>query len=431
VKGLGRLGRSFLMAALATVLLPVTGAQATPALNPTFGVEGIARSTFPTPSPRWETAGLGTLLLAAGPSEAQAVFARGRLARFVDGRLDRAFGEAGFVGLPQPEGLTLAPVALSIDEDGRLVVFGTATDEAAPYAIFNAYMQAGVKPSLAFVARFLPNGQLDGSFGGGDGIVLSDFGLPMEGQRATAGASDGYVDADGIFYLVVGANETRPCHLCHTSIGFLPHLLVELSPDGRVVTTSKYEEPDFDPRLPGLPESAEQVVRDPRGRIVVLGEPVYRHNRDIGRRIWRYRADGTLDKSFRGGSSLLRMRPGTDNPRLNYGTNPDLQVVPASDGIFLVGTFQRPKKPGPPNRRERPIRGLMVMRLRDDGGLSRRFGKDGVSVTRFGPRRSTYFKRSAVLAPQGRLLVAGETIHSGRADGKPVELVLVELKATP
>lgn len=101
-----------------------------------------------------------------------------------DGQPDPAFGIAGVVNTPIPG----SPAArgqvadVLVQPDGRIVAAGAGRDEVAP---------AKFDPKFAAV-RYLPDGELDKSFGGGTGIFSQQIGPgENEGARRIALAPNG------------------------------------------------------------------------------------------------------------------------------------------------------------------------------------------------------------------------------------------------
>ena len=99
-----------------------------------------------------------------------------------DGTLDPSFGDDGIVHTTFEHGPSLA-LAVALQPDGRLVVAGYAGRDAGPYGGLTVHMA---------VATYLPDGQLDPSFGGGDGKKV----VPTEGE-----AFDAHVNPDGTILL--------------------------------------------------------------------------------------------------------------------------------------------------------------------------------------------------------------------------------------
>jgi len=95
-----------------------------------------------------------------------------------DGRLDLSFGQGGIVVPPVPPGGEFEIAGLAVDSQDRLIVAGTALPPAGdpfdPF-LFGPGFETG--PKKARVARYLPSGVPDPTFGDG-GVVETDLGLP-------------------------------------------------------------------------------------------------------------------------------------------------------------------------------------------------------------------------------------------------------------
>jgi uncharacterized delta-60 repeat protein len=310
------------------------------------------------------------------------------------GRIDRGFGDGGSVRLgdsskPGPAWIE----SIAADSRGRLVVA--------------AHYRDGRDRTVVLVARFTPDGRPDPSFGGGDGIVVTDFGLPavkegpnelpprtpinsfvqsvavdssdrivLTGERAGAtywfknhmygrfeiyvgrltatGEADPTFSEDGVLTLpgyeeigeaVVGAGGD----LYFSAGGYT---LVHLRADG-----------EFDP---GFGENGARRIRkwtvnnsialDGAGNLLLS---VGLRGSGLGIGVKRLYPDGSLDRGFgRGGTALVRRR--------GYGYG-----LLASDprGGILVGASS-----GHPAPRSA---GLMLARLRPDGSPDRGFGRGG------------------------------------------------------
>ena len=100
------------------------------------------------------------------------------LARYhADGSLDTSFGAGGRVVTDVQAGFADAIVDADVLPDGRVVVTGT-TGRQPWYAFGNG--------NDFVVARYHADGSLDPTFGGGDGIVITDLGGMLGGSGADA-----------------------------------------------------------------------------------------------------------------------------------------------------------------------------------------------------------------------------------------------------
>jgi uncharacterized delta-60 repeat protein len=218
-------------------------------------------------------------IVAAGNSGDRAVLAR----YLPDGRPDSSFGREG--SLVVGAGL-ISAWALAVDDDGRLVVAGQGGVVGGPYDVA--------------VARFLPDGSPDASFGG-DGVVTTDFGSTGERAAAVTLQPDGSVVAAGSsgasFALVRYLADGRPdpgfgrdgLVTAGPGIGAGQALVAE--PDGRLVLAGAEVTPSRGRQVavghyrpdgglealvttdvvPDRPEEAWAAVRQADGKLVVAG----------------------------------------------------------------------------------------------------------------------------------------------------------------
>jgi uncharacterized delta-60 repeat protein len=119
------------------------------------------------------------------------------------GRPDPGFGTEGTVTPPALEGGTFQMRGAAVDGQGRIVVVGTSTPAQPPGKALPFHLNWAIEEpheaahSDARILRYLPNGQLDPSFGQG-GIVETDFGLPTPEYEGVKIASAPAVEATGV-----------------------------------------------------------------------------------------------------------------------------------------------------------------------------------------------------------------------------------------
>lgn len=99
-----------------------------------------------------------------------------------DGSVDETFGDNGFI-LTDLAGLNESIYNIGVDVDGNILVNGNAIDEFGQESFF--------------LARYLPNGSPDLSFGI-DGLVFSNFGNPTEHADAFVFLPDGKILVGGL-----------------------------------------------------------------------------------------------------------------------------------------------------------------------------------------------------------------------------------------
>jgi uncharacterized delta-60 repeat protein len=370
--------------------------------------------------------------LAEAPDGGIVVAAETEMARYLaDGELDPGFGEGGLAHIGLPGRLRFALGDLGVDPAGRPVVIGTAR---------------GGRASFATVLRYQRDGELDPSFGGGDGIVITNFGLPpAPGRRAAAAtATLGAVDKQGRVTLIAGAVQRAPACGGRPRSAQRDRLIVRLTPEGTPDTTfgdgsvgrlgplETVESMVLDGGgavLAGTPHqscgsgqhlavirvrtdgsvnrrfgergsrrltgSAAALALDGRGRIVLLCKPRQLSLNKSVTKIARLLPDGRFDPSFSSWHALEFEGPLWRLHAL---------AVDARERPLLVGTLIHPLSP----RNHAPFhRWFAAMPLSKSGDEERGFGWLGwLAITRFDPR-SDLAASEALVDGENRLVIAG------------------------
>ncbi|MFL5738500.1 MAG: hypothetical protein ACJ76P_14405 [Actinomycetota bacterium] len=241
---------------------------------------------------------------------------RGELA---DGTLDPTFGSGGTMAPPLSEAR-----AVAIQPNGRIVVAGATSQNRFG------------------IARYLPDGSVDTSFGGGDGEAVVWFKVPPNG--CTGGFNDVVLQPDArIVATGVACGEVGVAR-------FLPDATPDSSfgQNGTVRTAVSKS---------GGRAEANAVTLQSDGRIVVAGaQPGPVSNPAL----IRYNVDGTLDTTFHGDGTLVSNVPGSA-----YATD---VKVDALGRIWIAGIEQiGAGEPAP-----------MVARYLPRGRLDPSFGNTGV-----------------------------------------------------
>lgn len=420
--------------AFVAALIGPLGAQAkTNDLDEGFG-EGGRAATAADLGGSWRNA---EVRLATGPEGSTVVASDRQLIRYLpDGQLDPGFGEGGKVTLEEVEGLPFTFGDVTIDGEGRVVAFGTAVDPNTSFMIPFYFAGGLVHPTFVVVLRYDATGRLDPSFGAGDGVVRTDFGLPpnLHAERGSppplVRLVAGAVDSQERPVLVAALEELAP--VVHSSVliwssSVVARLTATGAPDptfggGGVIVLSSDQNrglaigPDSEPLLVwGDPLSATQVTRlrgdgtadgnygtagmrtirggggaavlDRFGRLLVLDRP--------GKgpvHVLRLEPDGSLDRTF-GRDGRATVRPPGKGAALSA------IAVDARGRALVVGTRMRPGRLLTP-RFVQPREFFIVGRLRAAGQTDRRFGHQGWISTGFG-RHSKIAAPQEVLAPQG------------------------------
>ncbi|WP_405851292.1 calcium-binding protein [Streptomyces sp. NBC_00090] len=396
-------------AAALVLALPGTALAAPGDLDPTFGAGGRVTTYFPGYAEGRDIARQPDgKLVVAGLSEGG--FA---LARYLPGGgLDPAFGTGGMVTSDFGGGAHVANAVAVQPADGKIVVAGTTevvAEEGGGCCFFS-------------VARYLPNGTLDASFGEGGLVRIEEFGASADGADVAV-QSDGRIIAAG-----KGGGG-----------GFA---LVRLDTDGNLDTSLGGDGAVVAGFTPGSPQDAGGIARSmalqPDGRIVSVG---YVGNTafDIG--VARYLPDGSLDPTFSGdgmvsadfggtefgnavavqpdgkivaagsgGAGFALLRYNADgSPDSGFGTVGRTSVgFPGGGGVPYAMALQQGGKivlagrADDPNSAEANDFGLA--RFHSNGAVDTGFGGDGFVVTGFGDFEEA---RGVLVQPDGKIVAAG------------------------
>jgi uncharacterized delta-60 repeat protein len=284
-----------------------------------------------------------------------------RPASAAPGSLDRTFSRNGIQTAFRAGG---SAEAVAIDGQGRILVAGEAVDGSHDIA----------------VARLLPGGRLDRSFGG-DGQVRIDL-----------GGSDRALDvaaAPGGKIVVVGERTSA-----RRSSWFVIRLRSggardrTFGGDGVVFT-------DLGRRFQG----ADAVAMQSKGRILVGGS--ISNGTTETWAFARYRSGGARDRSFGGdGRVVLSLSVSAEEVQ-------DLAVT--GTGIVAAGYAER-----------RFLPRFAVAKLHLDGTRARGFGNRGVRLVDLGPGGDAAF--GLAVQPDGKPVLAGYASAGGRTDWGVVRL---------
>ena len=207
------------------------------------------------------------------------------------------------------------PYAVVLQPDGKVVLGGYTNNGGGPGVLFGA-------DNLA-LARYMPNGLLDPSFGQG-GKVVFDGGALDERILALALAPDGSLLAGGY------TNGERRSDL----------LLAHLRTDGQLDRTFGNTGKGFSINDLGThSERIASLVLQPDGRIVAGGQTAEADNADFA--VFRYEPRGRFDKSFgRGGVATFDFQGREDRVHA-LALQPDGKIVAVgqSEADFALVRF--------------------------------------------------------------------------------------------
>jgi uncharacterized delta-60 repeat protein len=249
----------------------------------------------------------------------------------------------------------------AIDREGSLSVIVSVGE-------FITHFRSELAMVPKLVVRLTPAGELDGSFGGGDGVV-AETGLGALGDLAQ--------DQNNAL-LVSGLPENH-------KKGELPsEALIRLAPDGSIDQSfGRMGAP-----APLFAPPFSDLAVDPLGRIVALGR----------RGVMRLRPSGKRDRLF-GNRGTVAMRLPGESSLSSLAVEPSSRILLAGTQVIRNGSTSGP-------RVNRYRRSFTVIRLSSRGRPDRRFGHGGWVSTRFGTGSSA-IGEDAFVDSSGRLVVGG------------------------
>lgn len=275
----------------------------------------------------------------------------------VDGTLDPSFGNGGRLVMAFGTAISAAN-ALVIQSDGRIVITGTAYD--------------GTNYST-LVARFLPNGLLDSSFGNG-GSVITSIGTNSSTPSCITLQEDGKI----LVAAQANMNGNDFAILRYTTNGALD---ASWNGTGKLLTVIGSG---------GDLMSAIAVQLD--GKVIVSG------GSEIGAAKFsmiRCASNGALDNSF-GSLGRVATEIGSGTQDIGYGMvlQPDQKIVLAgADAVPPVNQYQ-----------------VALLRYNPNGTLDPTFGNNGAAIAQIGVGNS--YAQSLARQTDGKL-VAGCRIQNG------------------
>lgn len=305
------------------------------------------------------------------------------LVRFTaTGRRDASFGTDGLATASTftSSSALVQARALAIQQDGKILVGGSSRPEAS-----------GPSPagSDMAVARYLPDGELDPSFGDQGRLEIRTSDL-NDAAAAIEVSSNGDI--------VIAGNATDP------ERGVTTPVVARLRPDGALDSTFQAGGAPIDARggigLVRVDDTAvlTSISLDTKGRIAIGG---YLERRSSGTDFFaaRLTPEGARDSGFgSGGVAFTRVAPGSRND-LAFALATD-----RADRITLVGATL-----GARGERDR----FALARFASSGALDQTFGSGGRRTVRFRDRNA--WAREVAFQHDGRLVVVGSgPVRGGR-----------------
>ena len=283
------------------------------------------------------------------------------------GDLDRTFSGDGWVRTYEIFGYSKGffpkgAEDVAIQPDGKILAVSELQDG-------NSHWWFGVH-------RWLPNGDLDRSFGSG-GWVANDLGaFPMPHTVS--------LQADGKI-LVGGQVECPGLQLCFGIVRYNPNGSIDQTFGVSGVARATF---------PGARCACDlrDLAVQRNGRIVAVGWRLRGGDAQDDQllAVARFLPDGRLDRSF--------SRDGRLSFDFGYGDDFGAAVEVQQDGRIVVG--------GMAQYRYRTENDFVVVRLRENGALDRTFSRDGIRSVNFAGRRYDHVN-GLDLQPDGRIVAAG------------------------
>jgi len=426
---------------LMAVALPSRVLASSGQLDRSFGSRGRVVADIEFGNPRfWYAVKVRALHL---PDDGILVAGNNLMLRYLsDGRLNKRFGEGGVLRVDTVEGQEFELSGLAIDSEGRIIVAGTSLGPP------------GAQKAAVF--RFTSSGVLDPSFGGGDGSVVTDFGVqPLpNGSMEHAPLLVTGVAVDGSDRVVLSGAAIRAHFSCTEEGGFVGRLTAAGSVDPSFGANGVIL---YDA---SILHSAEGLVLDRSGAPFFFGRDGYCHGdgSPSPNLINRRDTNGLPDNGFgqegqvvvseyprglavdRWGrivvlqvQSLLRLLPSGALDR-SFGQNGraatslrgewsgwDGLAVDRNGGVLVTGHEARYFGGAEPRRR------LALSRLTPSGTLDRSFGDAGMVRTPLGSPSNTV-GRQVLLDGRGHAIVVGIARNRRLSSGEALVLLRYELK---
>ena len=330
-------------------------------LDPTFGVGGLVTTDMGVSATDYGQDVVAVQadgkIVVVGSSDQGTTRDDFALARYnTDGSLDTTFDADGKV-TTDFAGSRDGAYSVAIDADGKIVVAGYSYHEStgADFAL----------------ARYNPNGSLDGTFAG-DGKVTTDFGGPFDFAHSVALDADGKIVVAGSSWQGAAAREDFALARYNTN-GSLDGAFDD---DGKVTT-------DF----AGLSDSAYSIAIDADGKIVVAG---YSDQGATGYdfALARYNTNGNLDGTFDDDGKVTTDFAGfSDRAR---------SVAIDADGKIVVTGY---------SYHESTIYDFALARYNTNGSLDGAFDDDGKVTTDFAGHSDLAL--GLAIDADGKIVVAG------------------------
>lgn len=330
------------------------------------------------------------------------------------GDLDPSFSGDGIATAHFPSVGVDHAMGVAIQPDGRIVVVGSTQQDT---------------PTSIALARFLPDGSLDGSFGTGgrvvtavgvDPVLILDVAMAValqpDGKSVVVGSS--FANGVGDRFLVARYNTDGSLDQAFGTNGIQLNALlnggrftsVAIRDDGRIVACGVVNDapsnemfiaarytPDGTPDasfdgdgfatidITPDDDAGNDLALEPGGSVLITGYCGI--GADAGSALVRLAADGALDPSLDGDGIVVTQLTTDQDAGVSVARQPaDGKILVCGSTTFLPMVF------------------LFVARYNTDGTLDNSFAGDGIFQS---PHPGLNFAGNMVLAPDGRIVIGG------------------------
>ena len=246
---------------------------------------------------------------------------------------------------------------------------------------------------IASYAGVLAEGDLDTSFGGGDGIVTTAVGYMDYGNSVA-------VQADGKILVAGSSNNGYKSYSDFALTRYNSDGTPDTSFDSDGIVTTD---------IGNSSDSGQSVAVQADGKILVAGYSNNGSNSDFA--LVRYNSDGTPDNSF-DSDGIVTTAVGTSS---DYGYSLAVQA----DGKILVAGYSNN---GSNND-------FALVRYNSDGTTDNSFDSDGIVTTAIGT--SNDYGNSVAVQADGKILVGGYSTNGSNFDFADFALVRYNANGTP
>ncbi len=398
----------------------VVGLTASGDLDASYGEGGQARVAMSVrgvqPAPGGELSLAGQV---SGQKRCCADFAAARLT--TDGVLDPVFGESGLARIDLGGDDQLSTVRWQ--DDGAILLAGSTTRISPNCAYFNNCWE------IPAIVRLAPTGRLDSGFGEGGGLPPARLATPTSGSEQAGVTSIEPRSAGGFF--LAGRAGMNAFIAAISADGALDR---DFAGDGLITRRAK-----------AIPRVAvADMATDSRGRIFVAGSTDADSVRSSSPVVIRYRRNGSIERGWgSGGFAYAGWNAGRDASAIAVDRRGRVVVVGGSNVLRLTSSGRPDRSFGKggvkrlasslqlrsvavlrdgrvlltgvtDSRRGRTV----VVRLRTDGSLDRRFHGGGIDLVGCGRRRACTASQMTV-DRRGRILLAGVMRRRRRGEWTP------------